>query len=141
MAIEQAFHDYLSSITDLTDIATGGVWCHFIDQSITTPAVYWDLTGCDHDHNLDGAAGRGVAYFDVVCQSRVLTEASSMGEIVRQNLDGFRGTWGSYKIAGVFLDNDWLPCQPPDNGSDKNGYYSKSISLIVRYDETIPSFS
>lgn len=141
MAIEQAFHDFLSAQSDLTAIAIGGVWCHFIDQSITSPAVYWDKTGCDHDHTLAGAAGRGVAYFDVVCQSRTLTQASAMGEIVRQKLDGYRGTWGTYKIVGVFLDNEWLPCQPPNNGSDKDGYYSTSSSFIVRYDETIPSFS
>ncbi|WP_339684233.1 tail completion protein gp17 [Gimesia maris] len=138
--IEKALYQYLSDQTSITDITGTRIYPHHLPQSVTSyPVLTITLVSNSHGHHLTSASGETTARVQLDSWSESLSDAVSLAEAVRGELQGFSGTMDTVTIHFIQLDNEQNLSEPPIDASD-DWMYRKSQDFLVKYSETIPSF-
>lgn len=138
MAILQSIRTRLLSQTAVTDIVGTRIHPQWRPQDGALAAITLQRISEDHVHNLEGGAGLARPRIQVDCWSSKYSEAQSLGEAVREALQGFTGTVDSVTIHSCLLDNRADLFEPPKDGSDK-GIYHIALDFQLIYGESIPS--
>jgi len=108
-------------------------------EGITADSIVYERVATDHEHNLTAAQGYSTAIFEFDCISTSKAGAKALGEALRGEMDGFRGTMGSTTVTGVLMEDEHDDFDPPADGSAK-GIYHVVQTYSVSYFESIPTF-
>jgi len=70
--------------------------------------------------------------FVVDCVSETSVEAETLGNAVREYLDDFTGTAGTFTVDAVMMNGEHGGYDPPNDGSD-GGFHIITLDLDVFY--------
>lgn len=134
---------YLLTRTAVTDVIGSRIYANRAPQ--TTDAnkrqariVYTLSAGSVRHYHTQGASGLVEADIQLGIVAATYSAARDLYEIIRDEIDGFRGTWN-----GTTIDRATLT--PPSNGSqeptqgDDIGFPAVACTVQVFYQETIPA--
>lgn len=138
--IEFALGAYLLTRDAVTDIVgTAGVYGDKAPQKKEPPFITYEQAGGDPFYHSEGASGLAEATITLTCKAKTYAKAHDLYEVLRDELDGFRGDWGSTVIRGAFLSAPANASQPDTQGSDTSNNAVKG-SLTVHYFRAVPTF-
>lgn len=145
--IEDDVRTYLLTQTPITNLvgtdaigAMARIYFQDRQQAITADTIIIHRTGSDHLQNLNAAQGYVTAFIEFDCISMTGAGSKTLGEALRGELHGYRGTMGSVSIKGVALQEDSDDFDPPEDGSAK-GQYHVIQTYAFQYTESVPTFS
>jgi hypothetical protein len=90
-------------------------------------------------HTISASAGFVESLVEFTCFSATRLEAESVGEAVRQALQGYTGTAGSETIKSCILESRDSGYLVPADGSD-DGLYVTALDFRIVFSESIPTF-
>jgi hypothetical protein len=116
------------------------IYANDCQQGITADRIVYERTGTDREPMLASAMGTAEAYIDFDCISTTYAAAKSLANVLRGELDGYRGTMGDTTVHWCILEDENDDFDPPADGSAK-GQYHQTQTYRVRFLETIPTFA
>ena len=145
--IEDNIRTYLltqSPITARVGTDTAGrmarIYANDSQQSITEDRIVYERTGTDREAMLASAMGSAEAYVEFDCISSTYAAAKSLANVLRGELDGFRGAMGNVTVHWCTLEDEHDDFDPPADGSAK-GQYHQVLTYRIRFLESIPTFA
>lgn len=138
MSVRSDLVAYLAGVSGVSAIAGTRIRPVALEQDDARPAVTVRRMPSDHDHRLSGGAGRSTATFQIRSWGNLYKDADTLGEAVRQAMQGFGGTMGSTEVTSVRLVNDFddFVYIPPGSGK---GVFCVVNDYHVQYVESIPT--
>ena len=138
-AVCSGLRTYLLTITGVTDLVSTRIRPDALTQNETFPAVVLSETRSDHMHTISASAGFVESLIEFACFSATRLEAESVGEALRQALQGYTGTAGSETIKSCILESRDSGYLVPADGSD-DGLYVTALDFRIVFSESIPTF-
>lgn len=136
--IEAALATYLKSRTAVSDIVGTRVGEGLAAQAATRPFLSYELDGGQRFYHSTGASGLVSQRITLKFEGTTYGEARTLYDAVRDEIDGFQGTWDGISIDSAFLDVPRRSTSQPVSGKEQ-GLPSVSATLDVTYRETVPS--
>ena len=130
---------YLLTKSAVTDVIGTRLRPDVLAQSDSLPAATYSELFTNHSHTISGAAGIEDCTLEIVCSSTTRTQADSLADTIRQQLQGYRGTAGSVEVMSCQLDDTGHGYQQPQDDSDQ-GTYLTALRFRIHVQETIPTF-
>lgn len=135
--------NYLTSITAINDVIEGRIYNNRAPQTtsknkLQPRIVYRLLPGSTRHYHSTGASGLVEADIALQFVGPTSEEAGELYELVRDEIDGFKGIWNETVIDRATLT-------PPADGSgdptqgDDVGYPCIAANVEVFYQETVPA--
>lgn len=103
---------FLLSDADVTHLVGQRVHANHVPEKSSYPHIWLARSGKEKDRDLDGQGGITRHLFDLECISPDLGDAQDVADAVDDRLAGHRGTFGTRRVQGVFLDDqddDYIP--------------------------------
>ena len=140
MSLTDGLRTYLAAQAPLTAIIStrlfGG---NIIPQDKDLPAItYWEAE-TDHRHHMGGASGFAFVNMRVDCWAVSRVAARDLAEVVRTELQGYRGAMGSDNVRCCHATERANEYFPPEGG-DKIGRYLVPWEFRIGYVESVPTF-
>ncbi|WP_428303907.1 hypothetical protein [Lacipirellula sp.] len=107
------------------------------------PAVWYETTQSDPNHDLEGASGSAQSRVRFGCCGNSQREAKAVAKIIRDLFDGFTGYIDdaeTVEISDCILDNKWDTREKPTAGSAKWAF-TRNVDFIVTHSEPVPSLT
>jgi len=130
---------YLLTKSAITDVVSTRMRPDVLAQSDSLPAMTYSELYTNHSHTIGAAAGIEECMLEIMCYSETRTQAGSLADLVRQQLQGYRGTAGSVEVTSSQLDDTGHGYEQPTDDSD-NGKYITALRFRIHVQETIPTF-
>lgn len=141
MSIKAAMTTYLEAHSGITAVCGQRVFPVALPQSSARPALtFRRMPKSGHDQRLTSASGTSLATFRLMAWGDSYKSADTLGEAMRQAMQGFSGTWDTTRVDAVILVDDFDDFVDPKDGSDR-GYFAVIHDYQIRYAESIPTFS
>lgn len=137
--IEFALGAYLLTRDAVTDIVGTGIYGDKAPQKKEPPFITYEQTGGDAFYHSEGASGLAEATITLTCKAASYVKAHELYEVLRDELDGYRGDWDDTVIRGAFLTSPNNVSQPDTKGSDTSACAVRG-SLTVHYFRAVPTF-
>lgn len=137
--IESAFYDYISGITNITDVISLRIYPDTAPESVTLPCLVYEKTGVDRQLTLLKSSGVVTATLQLDIFSATRLQAETIVEEIRLAFDGFQGTWDTTNIFMARLDNESV-------GWDletalESGTHRATVDLVVTFSESVTTFT
>ena len=130
---------YLLTKSAITDVIGTRLRPDILAQSDTLPAMTYTEMYTNHFYTIDAAAGIENCMLEIMVYSETRTQADSLADLVRQQLQGYRGTAGSGEVISCKLDDTGHGYEQPTDDSD-NGKYISGLRFDIHVQETTPTF-
>ena len=130
---------YLLTKSAITDLVSTRIRPDLLAQSDSLPAIVYSEIFTNHQHTLTAAAGIEECMLELMCYSSTRTEADSLADLVRQQLQGYRGTAGSVEVISSKLDDTGHGYEQPQDDSE-DGKYITALRFLIHVTETVPTF-
>ena len=133
--IQPAFYQYLSSIAELTSVINEKIYpAGVVPTGTQLPYLTWAKTDNVHTNNQGGSSGLAQPRIQIDTWGVTEYEAALIFDIVRRNLDGFKGVMGTgvdeVTVKVSLLENDREENSPPDDGTQQGGYRASGDFLV-----------
>lgn len=141
MDIEFALVAFLSSRSPVTAIVgTAGV---FGDKAKPKVAKYVvvEQAGGEKFYHSQGASNLADADIAVTCKDTTYARAKALYEVLRNELDGFQGTWSGVSIRSAFLSEPNDISVPDALGGSENSDNAVRGLLSVKYVRAVPTLA
>ncbi len=130
---------YLLTKSAITDLIGTRLRPSSLAQSDSLPAMTYQELFTNHSYTLTAAAGVEECWLELVCFAATRTATDNLADIVRQQLQGYRGTAGSVEVISSLLDDSGHGFDVPADDSDQ-GKYRATLRFRISVQETIPTF-
>ena len=130
---------YLLTKSAVTDVISTRLRPDVLAQSDSLPAATYSEIYTNHIHTVSAAAGIEECMLEIVCYSSTRTQADSLADTIRQQLQGYRGASGSVQVMSCQLDDTGHGYEKPEDDSDQ-GKYLTALRFRIHVQETIPTF-
>ena len=130
---------YLLTKSAITDVVATRIRPDVLAQGDSLPAMVYLELYTSHVHTLAAAAGIEECMLEFACYSETRVEADSLADLVRQQLQGYRGTAGSVEVISSTLDDTGHSYEHPTDDSD-SGKHITTLRFRIHVIETIPTF-
>lgn len=137
--------DYLVSITAINAVISGRIYNNRAPQTTTTNkvetrVVYRLAPGSTRYYHSGGSSG--LVQSDILLQMTASTtaKANQLYELIRDEIDGFSGTWSGTTIDKATLTPVADNATDPTQGDDV-GYPTVTAVVEVFYQESIPALA
>lgn len=137
--IEFALGTWMKTRTAITAIVGQQVYGDKAPQAKNPPFIQYQITGGTPFYHSEGASNLAEAFITIVCRDTTYAKSRTLYEVVRNEVDGFSGTWGATAIRSAFLSLPNDIGQPGNNGSDAGENAVTSV-LTVMYRRAVPTF-
>ena len=141
--IESALATYLKARTTVLAIVGTSVYASRAPQKTAaqTPVqpriVYQLLPGSRRHYHTTGASGLVEADIELLCIEKTYAKARILYEAIRNEIDGFSGTWGTTAIDQCLLSTPTDATGNPTQGDDM-GFPCVSCVAAIVYVEAVP---
>lgn len=136
--LKKAIIDHLLAQTAVTDLVSTRIRPGVIEQGLGRPHLRVNQTGSDVHYCMDGNTGLGETYVELVCEADSEKEAAELAEVVRKEIDGASGTWGSVSVKASFWRGTRDTRTNPQGGGEV-GLPSQTVAVEVFHAITVPS--
>jgi hypothetical protein len=130
---------YLLAQSSITTLIGQRLYLSRIPLPGTYPCVSYRRVSGGHFHDLQGSRGYCEAAIEIEVWSDDSEEVESVGDAIRQKLQGFVGTMGSTTVKRVTLDDEQDSFLPPIEGSD-TGVHRTTFRYTIGFGVTIPTY-
>jgi hypothetical protein len=137
--IEFALGTYLKTRTNVTNVTSTRVYGHKAPQSEAAPFIVYQQTGGDRFYHTTGASRLTEAEILITCRAKTYALAHTLFEVLRDELDGYRGTWNGVTIRSAMLSTPSNASDAPTQGDDV-GFPGVQGTLTVMYFTAVPTF-
>lgn len=140
--IEFALATYMATRTAITDVVgtTNGIFGDKAPQKKEPPFIVYQQMGGDKFYHTRGASGLAEAAIQITCRANTYVKTHQLYEILRNELDGYSGTWATTSIRGAFLSEPENVSVPASNQGSDASQYALQGTLVVHYFRTAPTF-
>lgn len=138
--IEFALAAYLATRPAVTQLVAARIYADHAAQSQPRPLLVYRVNGGRRHYHSLGSGGLAESVIDLACEGKTYEQARALYETLRNELDGFQGTWGTAAVRRVTLSPPVSPPPALPHG-DEQGYPSLHASLDVCFRESIPTFA
>lgn len=133
--IQPGLSEYLLSITELTDIVDQKIHAFGeVPTGTQLPYVTWSKIDNLHTNHQGGSSGLAEPRLQLEAWAMTEYDAALIFDILRRNLDGFVGTWGTgadeVNIRVAILENDREDYSPPDDGTQQGAHRASGDFLV-----------
>lgn len=133
--IQPAFYEFLSGITELTAEIQDKIYpAGAVPTGTKLPYLTSSKVDNLHTNHQGGSSGLAEPRIQVDVWGEIEEDANRIFDIVRRNLDGFRGVMGTdpddAEVKVAFLENDREEYNPPDDATQQGGYRSSGDFMI-----------
>ncbi len=104
-------------------------------QTLTRPNVVYQRIGTERVFTRDGPTNKSVAYVQVGCWADTYTAAKQLANVVREALNGYRGTAGTMVVDYINLEDEDDFLTPPMPGGGSSGVYGVRQDYKVHFTE------
>lgn len=137
--IQPALTQYLLSLTELTDVVDEKIHAAGeVPTGTKLPYLTWNKVDNVHTHHQGGSSGLAEPRLQLDIWAGTEYEAALTFDILRRNMDGFVGTWGTgadeVTVRVSILETDREDYSPPDDGTQE-GAHRASGDFLVWFDE------
>ena len=139
MTIETAFYSYLSTKPSITSLVSTRIYPLLAPDTPTYPHIVYTVFGEGHHHDINGAVGLVDLTMQVDIWAKTVASRSSIGEALRNALDGFTGDMGAenLNIRSCFLgDRTNLFDRDSDTST---AFYRTSMDFTIWHVESLPT--
>tara|TARA_R100000808_G_scaffold7070_1_gene20817 strand:- start:27165 stop:27584 length:420 start_codon:yes stop_codon:yes gene_type:complete len=136
--LKKAIIDYLLTQTAVTDLVGTRIRPGVIEQGLARPHLRVDQTGSDVHYAMSGNTGLGETFIEIVCEADSEKDAADLADVVRKEVDGFSGTWGSVSVKASFWRGTRDTRTAPLSGGEI-GLPSQTIAVEVFHEIAVPS--
>jgi len=130
---------YLLTKSAITDLIGTRLRPSSLAQTDTLPAMTYQELFTNHSYTLNSAAGIEECWLELVCFASTRTATDNLADVLRQQLQGFRGTAGNVEVISSQLDDSGHGFEVPQDDSDA-GKYRATLRFRISVQETIPTF-
>lgn len=99
MALEAELRTYTLAGAAVAGLVGTRMHARMLPQAPTLPAIVYQRIDTRRLHDLAGPDGLPRARMQVTCWGSTPAVAYSVASVVRERLDGFKGTWGTLTIG------------------------------------------
>jgi len=134
---------YLATRTAVTAIVgtTNGIFGDKAPQKKKEPPfITYEQLGGDKFYHTRGDSGLAEAAIQLLVRCDTYPKCHDLFEVLRDELDGFRGTWGTTSIRGAFLSEPSNVSVPNSNTGSDAAQYALQGTLTVHYFRDPPTF-
>jgi hypothetical protein len=117
--LRQSIVAWLQSLANLTTIIGPRVYFEAPSQASMYPCLAVQITKREYGHNHSGPDGTSRATAQITALAYSEATAIAAVEVVRNNVDGFRGLQSGIAILRCFLGDEADGVTPPVDGSDQ----------------------
>jgi hypothetical protein len=110
-----------------------------IPQGVTGVVGTYTVDGTDYVYNTSGYGGQAVKHYMIKIRSTVASDIYTYADNIRLCLQGYSGTWGTFRINEVIVNNLNTDSEQPSDGS-QNWLFWATLQISVRYQEPKPNF-
>jgi len=139
-SLQRALYAYLSLHAPLTALVATRVYPSIAPSSAAFPYVTVQRLAVASLYHMGGASATFDTLVQVDCWSLSAIEAQQVAQVIRQSLDGFRGTWDGLEVDGVFVENELDDAEPADDGSQRI-FYRTILTLACWHEREAPVFT
>lgn len=136
MSLQAAIRTILRS--DANVLATVGdrVRPDQLNKGDTLPAIIVELESRDGLETLDDATGdESDCSFVVVCCGSTRSAASALETLVRNALDGYRGTANGFSFRPISYVSTDYDHEPPEDGGEGDSWYLNEVQFDAFVEE------
>lgn len=127
--LEEALYTKLTGTTAITDLVSTRVYPIQLPQDPTIPAIVYQRVDTPRTHAYTGPTGLARPRFQFDCIGTSYSQAKTLGNTLRQTLDGLRDTISGVWIQGVMSLNEVDFFDPAVD------MYRISIDFMILYEE------
>jgi len=138
MSIRAALLDYLAAQPSVTALVGTRIYWTRRPQGSGLPAIVCNRITGGHAHTLDGGAGWAQPTIQIDCIATSNTAAESLAEALRDEMQGFSGTWGSTRVTSVILRNE-LDLYDADKVAGDIGTHRIALDYEIQHEDTVPT--
>lgn len=132
---------YLATRPNVTAVVgTSGIFGDKAPQKKEPPFIVYSMAGGETFYHSLGASGLAEASITITCKAKSYVKARQLYEILRDELDGYRGDWGSSVIRGAFLTEPNNVSESDGGGGNDTGHLAVRGGLTVHYFRAVPTF-
>lgn len=99
MTLEAELRTYTLAGAAVAGLVGTRMHARMLPQAPTLPAIVYQRVDTRRQHDLAGPDGLPRLRMQVTCWGSTPAVAYSVASVVRERLDGFRGTWGTLTIG------------------------------------------
>lgn len=122
MSVAEDFVTYLNAQSTVTNVVSTRIVQAPAHIQLNLPYIVFRRRGRNEPLTLGSDGGMVETELDVECRAGTLDGAEDLADIVHGLLNGYRGTWGSRTICGVFVndqDDDYEFLPPGSNSAEQ----------------------
>ena len=140
--IDITLASYLATRTAVTAIVgtTNGIFGDKAPQKKEPPFITYEQLGGDKFYHTRGASRLAEAAIQLTVRAKTYPKCDELFEVLRNELDGYRGTWGTTSIRGAFLSEPRNVSVPNANTGSDATQYALQGTLTVHYFRDPPTF-
>lgn len=143
MSLKSDLYAYLKSQSTITNLVGSGdnarIYPKVRPQGSALPAITFERASGGNQQNLEAAAGWADPVFDITAWAADDEGAEALAEVLRGEMQGFRGTWTSTTVHAVILEDqdDFY-----ESRGDGNSLMVHAVSMDFRIQvtESVPTF-
>lgn len=131
--IRPAFSEFLLAGSAIAASVETRVYPIVLKQGVSGDSIVYQRISEVGDHHSQGASGLARVRMQVDSWSATRNGAAALGLVVKERLDGYRGTMGTgadeVMVQGVFFDSS------RDDYDEESKMYRASQDYIITYEE------
>lgn len=133
--IQPPLYQFLLSITELTAVIGDRIYpAGAVPTGTQLPYLTSSKVDNVHTNHQGGSSGLAQPRIQIDTWGEIEEDAALVFDIVRRNLDGFRGVMGTdpddAEVKVAFLENDREAYNPPDDATQQGGYRSSGDFMV-----------
>lgn len=140
MGIETALFSYLSTKPIITAEVGTRIYATVAPSAVTYPFITFEIISEDPDHYMQGASNLTNVLVQIDAWAFLVAERQSIGEAIRNALDGFVGNLGAENlvIRNCFLRNR-TTFEEPDKQGKNLPVHRSSLDFSIWHEQSLPT--
>ena len=129
MTLEAELRTYTLAGAAVAGLVGTRMHARMLPQTPTLPAIVYQRVDTRRLHDLAGPDGLPRPRMQVTCWGSTPAVAHSVASVVRERLDGFKGTWGTLTIGSCLMVGE-RDLDDPD--ASRSGV---ALDFMIQYEE------
>lgn len=105
--IEEALFSLITTNSGVASLISTRLYPEVIPEKATIPAACYQLITTERVNYHNGPSEFAGPRFQITVTGKTYAEAKSVIRAIRKAVNGYRGTKGTVKIFGIFIDNEY----------------------------------
>ncbi len=137
--IEFAMAAYLASRPLVVAAVGTKIFGDKAPQKTVPPYIVYEANGGDKNYHSRGACDLQNAVIPIICKATSYLKAHQVYDVLRNELDGFKGVWDGVEIDSAFLTAPMNASIPALEAGSDAGHEAVRGVLSVHYKQSIPT--